>query len=271
VLNGGLGNQLFGWALGYTISISKGYSLILTTSELIERDYELHKFGIEHSSNLRSKKYPFSSSILLRVNRKIGRYKVKFGFVETGFQFDQRFLNPPPNKTFYGYFQSWKYFEAHKIRINEFLTSRYIRSSDYYKIKNIIKEKNYISVHVRRGDYLSKENYHSLTTKDYYNSGLEKIARDEKTLIVCFSDSIELAKQVCRGCDYYFGPSEINDPAAILMIMSEGMGLIGANSSLSWWAGYLMNKNAIKIFPSTWFEDKNLNTDDLIPSNWIQI
>lgn len=271
VLNGGLGNQLFGWALGYTISISKNYNLILTTSELIERDYELHKFQIENPSNLQSKKYPFLSSVLLKISRKIGINKFKFGFIENGFQFDQRFLNPPPNKTFYGYFQSWKYFESHKTQINKFLISSYIRSPDYLKIKNILKEENYISVHVRRGDYINKENFHSLTTKDYYTSALEKIVRNEKTLIVCFSDSIELAKQVCLNCDYYFGPSEINDAAAILMIMSEGVGLIGANSSLSWWAGYLMDKNAIKIFPSTWFANKNLNTDDLIPSSWIQI
>lgn len=236
-----------------------------------ERSYELHKFGIQQSRKLPTNSYPFSRSIISRINRKIGISKFRFQFAENGFQFDERFLNLPPDKTIYGYFQSWKYFETYKAQIIQYLTSNYIPSLDYYKIKNIINQENYVSVHVRRGDYVGKEKFHGLTTREYYNSGLEKITRNKKTLVVCFSDSIELAKQVCPGCDYYFGPTEINDAAAILMIMSEGIGLIGSNSSLSWWAGYLMNQNTIRIFPSQWFANKEINTNDLIPSNWIQI
>jgi hypothetical protein len=95
--------------------------------------------------------------------------------------------------------------------------------------------------------------------------------RSESTLLVCFSDSIEMAKNILPECDHYFGPKEINDPAAILMIMSQSKALIGSNSTLSWWAAFLMDVNAIKIFPYKWFTKKSINTDDLIPETWKQI
>ena len=47
-----------------------------------------------------------------------------------------------------------------------------------------------------------------------------------------------------------------------------------ANSTFSWWAGWL-NKNPDKIViaPKQWFANKELNnqTEDIIPNNWQRI
>jgi hypothetical protein len=45
-----------------------------------------------------------------------------------------------------------------------------------------------------------------------------------------------------------------------------------ANSSFSWWGAWLnRNPEKIVIAPRKWFNDPSINTDDLIPENWIKI
>jgi hypothetical protein len=77
-----------------------------------------------------------------------------------------------------------------------------------------------------------------------------------------------MAKEVLPNCTRYFGPESINDPVTLLRIMSEAKGLIGSNSSLSWWSAYLMDEEKIKIFPAKWFVNSDLDTTDLIPPEW---
>ncbi len=270
VLNGGLGNQLFGWAIGHSIAHSNGYRLILNSSCLVERQYELSKFKIPALDLPPMQKNPFNAS---RINRKLGRLIQPdlYEYAELSFNFDDRFLKIPPNKTIYGYFQSWKYFKDYDIEIRGLLLTKYIESEDYIRIKEIIRDREYIVIHVRRGDYIGKEDFHGLTTAKYYQQALKLCKRSEQTLIVCFSDSIDIAKGIVPDCDYYFGSKEINDPAAILMIMSQSKALIGSNSTLSWWAAFLMDVSAVKIFPNKWFAKTDINTDDLLPGTWMQI
>ena len=57
-----------------------------------------------------------------------------------------------------------------------------------------------------------------------------------------------------------------------LHLMSLCKHQIIANSSFSWWAAWLNNnKNKIVISPSYWFANPEINTNDLIPDNWIRI
>ncbi len=270
VLNGGLGNQLFGWAIGQSIAHSNGYRLILNSSRLLDRPYELNKFKIYASDLPPKQKNPLNSS---RINRKLGRLirPEIYEYAELSFNFDDRFLRIPPNKTIYGYFQSWKYFKDYEIEIRGLLLTNYIESEDYTRIKEKIRGREFIVIHVRRGDYIGKEDFHGLTTIEYYQQAVKLCKKNAKTLIVCFSDSIDIAKSIVPDCDYYFGPKEINDPAAILMIMSQSKGLIGSNSTLSWWAAFLMDVSTVKIFPSKWFAKAEINTRDLIPDTWKQI
>ncbi len=270
VLNGGLGNQLFGWAIGQSIAISNGYTLRLNSSFLVERQYELSQFRISATDSPPMKKNPFPSFSLIRKLDILLRPK-HYEYTESSFNFDDRFLKIPPNNTIYGYFQSWKYFKDYESELRRFLVTNFIESEEYVRVKEKIRGKDFIAIHVRRGDYISKKNFHGLTTLKYYQDALMMCNRSESTLLVCFSDSIEMAKNILPECDHYFGPKEINDPAAILMIMSQSKALIGSNSTLSWWAAFLMDVNAIKIFPYKWFTKKSINTDDLIPETWKQI
>ena len=272
VLNGGLGNQLFGWATGFAASKRTGYKLRINDSGLVGRDCELSKFDIEVESGIPAN----SLSLFYRLPKKLQELKFatifrpQFNYVEESFRFDKRFLKPRPNSTYYGYFQSWKYFDDFSTEIRKMLINSFPDSSEYLSFKGLIGSQKYIAVHVRRGDYLDKILFHGITSKDFYEKSLRNFSiKNTETRLICISDSIELAREILPDCDYYFGADQLNDPVTILRIFSEAEGLIGSNSSLSWWGAYLMTGDKFRIFPQRWFAAQGIDTTDLIPKKWI--
>ncbi len=270
VLNGGLGNQLFGWAMGYAVSTKNDYELKLNSSELVERPYELGKLGILADSSTPKFKYPFSPDFISRLKRKVGTH-LNLGssvYAEKSFRYDPAVKTLPTGTTLYGYFQSWKYFEEYSDEIKNKIKTHFPESPEYLKFKREIHSGEYIAVHVRRGDYIGRENFHGLTTQEYYFRALQHEEIKSIAEIICFSDSIEVAKEVLPNCSRYIGPETLDDPVTLLRVMSEANGLIGSNSSLSWWSAYLMDGERTKIFPAKWFTNANLDTTDLIPKGW---
>jgi len=270
VLNGGLGNQLFGWSTGYAVSARNGYELKLNSSELIGRPYELGKLGILANSTSPNFKYPFKSDFYSRVRRKIAnRLNLRTSaYAEQGFRYDPTVRNLPPGFTLYGYFQSWKYFEEYRHQIKKRITSHLPETPEYLKFRQDISSGEYLAVHVRRGDYLGREDYHGLTTAQYYMKAFQKVGIEDFSEVICFSDSIAIARELLPNCSRYIGPETLNDPVTLLRAMSEAKAIIGSNSSLSWWSAYLMDEEKIKVFPSKWFSNSDLDTTDLIPPGW---
>lgn len=270
MLNGGLGNQLFGWSTGYATSSRNGFALKLDASGLLERPYELGKLGIEAENLTPEFKFLSRRNFVSGSKRRVGKYMNLFPlvYVEKKFSFDPKVFDLPSGTTLYGYFQSWKYFEDYKAQIKAKILSNFPTSPEYRAFKNIISDDNYVAVHIRRGDYIGREHFHGLTTQEYFAKSLSKLRRESPRTLVCFSDSIEIAKKIMPNCTYYFGPETFNDSVAILRIMSEGKAIIASNSSLSWWAAYLMDDDKQKIFPARWFANTDLDTTDLLPPEW---
>lgn len=252
------------------LSLNNGCELRLNASELTGRQYELGKLGIEATTLKPTLEYPYKPDVLSRVKHKL-RKRLNFSdlvFAEQGFRFDPKVLDLPTGSVVYGYFQSWKYFEDHKNQVKSWINSKFQETEEYSKFKSLISDCNYVAVHIRRGDYIGREDFHGLTTPEYYAKALDKLGIEKSNVIVCFSDSIEIAQKVLPNCNFYFGPQEINDPVTILRIMSEGRAIVGSNSSLSWWAAYLMEDGKPRIFPKRWFTNADLDTTDLIPPDW---
>ena len=261
-LQGGLGNQLFGWAAGFALSKKLSLNLSLNSSKLIARGYELGEFTLSEGillSNIRKKRF-----------RGIGFNEDCFE--EDSFQYDSRFERILKPKTLKGYFQSWKYFDAYGNEIKSKLILK--KESDTLStLSDELKKYQVLGVHIRRGDYVGLENYHGLTSSSYFKNAvqiIQKLSGFEKIMV--FSDQIDIAKEVFPGADYYISSQDLRSSPETLILMSRCNSLIGSNSSFSWWAAYISSSNsAVRIFPRPWFTNASIDSRDLLPPNWLTL
>lgn len=128
----------------------------------------------------------------------------------------------------------------------------------------------YVSIHVRRGDYVGNKFYIDLFSNAYYERAMQQFP-DAKFMV--FSDDIEWCKkqEIFANCKFSEGFNEIED----LNRMSSCRGHIIANSSYSWWAAWLSGKKTIA--PKEWYTLSSPSDGNMkVPStklleSWIQI
>lgn len=128
-----------------------------------------------------------------------------------------------------------------------------------------IKFKPEVAIHIRRGDYVENTFYVDLLKTNYYQKAMEMFPNSR---FLIFSDDIEFCKSQFIGDEFSF--SEGNDELDDLNSMAGCSSQIIANSSYSWWAGFLNpNPNKIVVYPKDWFSDNIKRIG--FPSTWIQI
>ena len=248
-LQGGLGNQLFQWAVTRYLSVkyNTDYNFELSYFQLMDWELELNKF-----KNIKIEEYKYNGPVSLKIVTDDFNFKI----IQ-----DDSFLN--------GYWQSEKYFTEIDSLIREDLK---IDDSlmNYIVNKYPILNENTVSLHVRRGDYIKKSNWHTIQNLDYYKKAYD-IINDNSINVLVFSDDINWCKENIKfdNISYIEGETNIVD----MYIMSLCTHNIIANSSFSWWGAWLNNnKNKKVIAPINWFGTQaNLYTGDIIPKKWTTI
>jgi hypothetical protein len=175
-----------------------------------------------------------------------------------------------------GYFQSYKYFQdIREVLLRDFFFPGLDENNSLIE-NSIVKSINSVSIHFRRSDYLMEKviDVHGVLSEEYYSTAvnlINKIVPNSHFFI--FSDDIKHVKD-----NYSFENATFiegnngTDSWKDLYLMSKCKNNIIANSTFSWWAGWLnINPSKIVIAPKKWFNNKDLNNDNLIPQNWIQI
>lgn len=162
-----------------------------------------------------------------------------------------------------GYFQSEKYFSHCR--------------EDILKAFQIPWNplEGFVSIHVRRGDYLLYPDKHPVVPLDYLRDSILYMAeKGYKSFVVC-SDDIPWCRKTFSGVEgASFSYSNNRDPIQDLALMSCCENNIIANSTFSWWSAWLnQNPNKIVIAPKIWFGPGNshLSTKDIIPESWIRL
>ncbi|MEK7669389.1 MAG: FkbM family methyltransferase [Patescibacteria group bacterium] len=268
-IRGGLGNQMFQYAFGKSIATQSNSSLILDLSNYKSsvRTFLIDKFNINYD-------FTFSSTSLSRIIFSIFKSRV---YTDNSSWGEVSEIIERKN-IFSGNWESPKHF----ANIDELIKKEFTlkNSSNQFKKMSGQIQKNSISVHVRRGDYLIPHGKY-LNGIEYYDSAVKKILEIkniESPQITIFSDDKDWCRRemsVLSGIKTeIFDVPEIDDVEE-LMLMSQYNHNVISNSTFSWWSTHL-NKNRDKIIvgPKNWFTDKERNRkqiEDIMLESWVLI
>ncbi len=284
---GGLGNQMFQFAFAKYVSLLKSDDIIKFDLSWFKdnqidtkREFGLDIFdsNYEIATDNEIKNVKNSRSLVYRVVRKFSKNRLgykKSHIIENISPF------PPKkwSKNLYldGYWQK----ESHLLRLGDdihklFQIKRSL-SSKAYEILEKIKGTDSVSLHIRRGDYISNQkiyNFHGVCDREYYENGISFIThkvQDPNYFI--FSDDIDWCKlnfDIKNATFIDFKREDFVD----LHLMKSCKHNIIANSSFSYWGAYLnQNLEKIVISPKRWFKDQKAdkNSQGLLPKSWIKI
>jgi hypothetical protein len=285
-LKGGLGNQMFQYAIGRYLSHKNKVSLKLDFTigpdSDMKRSYELHNWNIKGSlaNKYEVRLFKARQKLLIWLDKKFGKTEREFTknlvVIERGSEFDPEILKLSGDVYINGFWQSYKYF----LEIDDIIKEDFtvvIPPSDYNKeMLSKIQNSNAIALHVRRGDYLKQVHaeHHGVSPIEYYQKSVELIKQKvENPHFFFFSDEPDWAKEnIKTGCptEVSYNPVELGYEDVRLMYNCKHF--IVANSTFSWWGAYLSkNKDKIICAPKQWFASKDMSDKDLVPENWIRI
>jgi len=262
-LMGGLGNQLF--------------EIYTTLSYAIQHHMKFNFLNVQKLGN----RFTFWDSFFLRLrpflihsfssNMKIYREK-DFTYEEI----------PKKNDCMlYGYFQSYKYFDEHKEKINTMIGIEKMKTTLLKKIGKSQEElKESISIHFRLGDYKHIQHCHPILPYMYYKNALKQFSYTQRNVYYfCEEEDKEHVEHIIQQlrkdyteCMFVSVGFELCDWEQLIYMSCCNHNII-ANSSFSWWGAYLNEHNdKIVCYPSVWFGQSLVkDLKDLFLSNWIKI
>lgn len=285
-LNGGLGNQMFQYAVGRALAIRHRCPLKLDTS-LVSKDslrtFALGHFSIKASelSSVESRALGLATSAATGVPeflKKFLRRTVMPVVQERHYSFDPTVLDTPGSCYLQGYWQSPKYFTDIETVIRKEFTVKDPLAGQNRDLANRIRACTAVSLHVRRGDYVDNaqtNRYHGVCGAEYYEAAERYLlGHSESMELFVFSDDPDWAEENLRFRSpvtvlRHNGPERDYED---LRLMTMCRHHIIANSTFSWWGAWLCSSvDKIVVAPNNWFREAGHNTADLIPEAWARI
>lgn len=282
-LSGGLGNQMFEYALCLSLK-EKGKEVKIddTTcyADAGTRPIRLDVFGITYQRAGREELVEMTDASMRltdRIRRKLTGRRTK-AYREKDINFDPRVMELDP-ALLEGCFQSEKYFADCREQVREAFRFRGIESGKYaisealVKIRDQIDSTESVGVHIRRGDYLDPSHggiYSGICTEEYYRKAfalLEEKYPDARFFL--FSNDPQWTGEHFGGKNRVLVEGTTEDTGYLdLYLMSRCRHNIIANSSFSWWGAWL-NSNPSKtvVAPSRWLNGqdcRDIYTEDMI-------
>lgn len=282
-LSGGLGNQMFEYALYLKLkSMGKEVKIDDFTcygEQELQRTNQLFVFGVSYERLSKEEYEKLTDSSMAaadRLRRKLfGRRDLSYR--EASCNFDPEVLLREP-ALLTGYFQSEKYFADVKEQVREAFRFRekdagIVLSPEQEKLLSRIQSCEAVSVHIRRGDYLSAQNqamFGGICDDAYYDRAIAEMKRRlPEAVFFFFSNDTDWVKERYRGENCVVAEGNGEDAGfRDLFLMSRCRHHIMANSSFSWWGAWLdENPDKVVIAPKRWFNDRecrDIYTDGMI-------
>ncbi len=288
-LLGGLGNQMFQYALGKSLALRNNTKLFLDEKDLLDhsqphvnRDFELSVFSLSpRFAKEKDKKEFFHipqgrwESWKYTLKHKWSHYE---SIKEYNFGFDETVLSKRGHLYLDGYWQSEKYFGQHATIIRQEFAFTSPLASENKNLLSRMQEENSVSIHIRRGDYVNRpetHEFHGICSMAYYRAALDLLQSKTSNLTYyVFSDEPEWVNEnFFKDISYVTIAHNKGDKSfEDMRLMSHCKHHIIANSSFSWWGAWLNSTpDKIVIAPKNWFKNPSINAKDIVPENWITL
>jgi hypothetical protein len=265
-LQGGLGNQMFQYAMGLYTARRMNVELVLSTARLQSDDIRQYNLGIFNVQ-------PKLIDVMCRPIVK-----------ENGLPYNAHLVDTiKDGDTLLGYWQSEKYFPGTdmKLVLDKIFQSAQTWSTDAQLDLQMIRAAGIRStfIGIRRTDYLKKLDFHGVMDAEYYREGLQMIARKIGLTpeVFVFSDDPEWCLE---NLDIEY-PCHILSPHCTtktvlgredidIGLMSACQNAVIANSSFHWWGAWLGGGKNV-IAPKRWFTAEGEDSTDIVPERWERI
>lgn len=278
----GLGNQMFQYALlrNYELCGKTVYGNLDAYSQIGQREFSLLRVfpGIQLTicSNEQKKEFVYQNVF----NEKKGKKTVFY---------TESSINEVPNRRVdislldieCGIIKGFHQFYQFPQTIRETLIKDFqfpvLKESKLQKIGGIIKKDNFVSIHIRRGDYLEKDNkwvFGDICTNVYYNKAMDYMRESVGNCRFCFfSNDMEWVKGQFNFADAIYIEADMFEEYQDwydMYLMSICKHNIIANSTFSWWGAWLnTNESKVVIAPQKWMN--RCDIQDICPEDWVRI
>ena len=289
----GLGNQMFEYAYAYAVAQRMKKRKIIVYLDMRDSDVTLYdrrrigrriaidKFNISipaaDSEVLRHWNYIMDKTIshrMVQYMQSIGLWKYQV-IQEDKFHYEKKYLQIRDDTYVNGWFQHYQYFNGYRKQ----LLSEFTLKEEWSipeQLRQIMKEYQVVSIHVRRGDYITNSYARKLLPvcrKDYYMDAVKYLkTRVSNPYLFIFTNDekwvnnnlyFDVPGIVITG---HYNLSDVQE----LILMSQCKHNIIANSTFSWWGAWLNTyENKIVIVPHRWFKD--VSRENIALESWVKM
>ncbi|MGZ4049314.1 MAG: alpha-1,2-fucosyltransferase [Bacteroidia bacterium] len=284
---GGIGNQMFQYAAARRLAYKNTselkldithYDTLVLPYGLPYRTFDLSIFNInlniaseKEINSFKNESDSFFKKGINKIKNKISPHTFIY---EPHYHFYPELLNKKGNIYIDGYWQSEKYFIDIKEILKEEFTILTTLNTEGLELLSQIKNTNSICLNIRRQE--GSNRYSSSYFEEYINNSMNFMSSEiSNPHFFIFSDDLNWVRENVKFNYQYtivekhlYG-DKFRD---CLFLMINCKHLIIPNSSFGWWAAWLnTNPDKIVVAPKKWALDTTINTQDLIPENWIRL
>ena len=287
-VGGGLGNQMFNFAVGESIAARTGRSHVLDLAEfLVVRS---RKYGLDAFVGPRSAPRPgFPCRMLFLVARILQRFSCKasaallrlFGIQQFAAsdafafaaEYDAALSSAARALHVTGCYGHIPFLPPRDKLHKTFAFVLPPEASNSVHVADIMGGDNSVSLHIRRSDYLWASNGCPALDESWYRAAIAEMSRRvPKPRWFVFSDDIAWCRETFADLsDATFVEGNEANPAEDLRLMSACRHHVIANSTFSWWGAYLGVDDGVTICPAQWFKGLATRPGLMVPEDWIMV
>ncbi|MGE4398302.1 MAG: alpha-1,2-fucosyltransferase [Campylobacterales bacterium] len=289
---GGLGNQMFQYAFGVSLAKMHNADLLvdIRSCSSSPRGFMLSNFNITEKIANEDEIKKFEGVVKLGRNTFANFLSSPFKYMkyltqrncripERSHSYNEYNLHFNGNAYIYGAWQSPKYFCNIRNELHKIYTLKSKIDDKNLNILEKIAKTNSVSIHIRRGDYVSEKYKNDFVQLDinYYEKAIGYIKNKyPDAVFFIFSNDINWCKNNFGHSNTFKYVDQNSELAGHIdmYLMSQCKHNIIANSTFSWWGAWLnQNESKIVICPSKWFGPnlKNHSIRDLYEESWIKL